>query len=366
MRTSLWSGVCTLLPLLAQTTTGAQEFTRVVSCFPDIDLGHHLSAGDRAHLGLPTGSTLLSDVPADLVVMEFLNRHCFGCQLSAPCLSRAYREIQSDPTLAGKTKMVGIAVGNTAKEAEEFRTKTELGFPVIPDPKFEIYKAAGVGEKTPVTLVIRKWENGDLILVSAHNCQMETHLPLLSEVRTAHAIEWRELSKMAKRNRWPRQLPPPQLPIAGKALRAKIDTAFKQAGGVFAARMMALKDGTNVYQGRRLKVGAGKLFAKIVSRRPVCDVCHDIHFIYVFDAAGSILALEPIRLPKSCNKDFRRYDVEKLREQIVGRALSDPFDFNPEVDAITKATITCAVVYDALRNGQGVLKQLEAVRWIKR
>lgn len=357
---------CAALSLLALTAASAQEFTRVVSCFPDIDLGHHLSADAQTHLGLAGGATRLSDLPADLVVVEFLNRHCFGCQLSAPCLSRAYREIQSDPALAGRTKMVGIAVGNTAEEAKEFRTKTQLGFPVIPDPKFEIYKAAGVGEKTPVTLVIRKWKNGDLILVSTHNCQMETHVPLLSEIRTAHTIEWRELSKMAKRSRWPRQIPPPQLPISGKELRAKIDAAFKQASGVFAARMMTMKDGTNVYQGRRLKVRAGKLFAKIVSRRPVCDVCHDIHFIYVFDDAGSILALEPIRLPKSCNKDFRFYDVEKLKGQIVGRTLSDPFDFNPDVDAITKATITCAVVYDALRNGQGVLKELEAVRWIRR
>jgi len=331
-----------------------------------VDLGSHVSARDRTHLGLATGSTRLSDVPADLIVMEFLNRHCFGCQLSAPWLARAYRELQSDPVLANRTKMIGIAVGNTAKEAEELRTKTQLGFPVIPDPKFEIYEAAGVGEKTPVTLVIRKRDRGDLILVSTHNCQMATHEALVSEVRTAHAIEWRELSKMAKGNRWPRRLPPPKLPISGKALRAKIDAAFKQARGVFTARKMVMADGTSVYQGRPLKPGAPSLFAKIVSRRPVCDVCHDIHFIYVFDDDGSILALEPIRLPKSRNRDFRYYDVEKLKGQIVGRALSDPFDFNPEVDAITKATITCAVVYDALRNGQGVLKELEAARWITR
>lgn len=38
-----------------------------------------------------------------------------------------------------------------------------------------------------------------------------------------------------------------------------------------------------------------KIQAKVVSRPPPCDVCHDIHFIYVFDSTGKILQFVPLQ-----------------------------------------------------------------------
>lgn len=101
-----------------------------------------------------------------------------------------------------------------------------------------------------------------------------------------------------------------------------------------------------------------RFFARAISRPPTCDLCHDVHFIYVFDSSGEVLKFEPIQLTKYGNKPWDKSDVAKMRERILGRYIAKPYLFNPEVDAVSSATITSAIIIDAVFRGEKLLEEL--------
>jgi hypothetical protein len=96
-----------------------------------------------------------------------------------------------------------------------------------------------------------------------------------------------------------------------------------------------------------------------VSRPPPCDVCHDIHYIYVFDSSGTIVQFIPLQLTKYGNRHFSEADIAKTRDRIVGRPINEPFNFDAKVDAVTRATITSAVIFKALNEGQALFGELK-------
>jgi hypothetical protein len=93
-------------------------------------------------------------------------------------------------------------------------------------------------------------------------------------------------------------------------------------------------------------------------------VCHDIHFIYVFDATGKILQFIPLQLPKYGNKDFDEADVAKIRKRFVGRHIYKQFKFDANVDAVTRATITSAVIFRSLNDGMSLFNELKKKGYI--
>jgi hypothetical protein len=101
-----------------------------------------------------------------------------------------------------------------------------------------------------------------------------------------------------------------------------------------------------------------RLFAKTISRPPTCDLCHDIHFIYVFDSAGEVLRFEPIQLTKYGNKLWDDRDIAKMRGRVIGRYIFDSYAFDPEVDAVSSATITSSIIIDAVFREENLLQEL--------
>ncbi len=97
-------------------------------------------------------------------------------------------------------------------------------------------------------------------------------------------------------------------------------------------------------------------FAVVVNREPVCDVCHATQFIYTFDEKGKIVDFQPIYLAKSGNKVWSEKDIGKVRSRVVGRSILQPLNFDPEVDAITSATITSAVMFHAFSEGLEIFR----------
>jgi hypothetical protein len=47
-----------------------------------------------------------------------------------------------------------------------------------------------------------------------------------------------------------------------------------------------------------------------------------------------------------------------MRERILGRYIAKPYLFNPEVDAVSSATITSAIIIDAVFRGEKLLEEL--------
>jgi len=340
----------------------SESFAKTVFCFPDLEISQPLSPADRQYLDVPNATSFrISNVAGELLVVEFLNRHCLGCQRSAPALRQAYLEGARDATLKGKTRLLGIAVANTGEEAAEFRRKTNMPFPILADPMLKLYEETAIADETPYILLIRKKQGSALVLMATHGGTIKSPEAIVAEIKTALAVDWDAVLKMAQKSARPTSSAPPKLPISSLALTSKLRSAFEATGGKLTGWQAIHADGRPLaYKGT---IGSGRgakaLFAAVVSRRPVCDVCHDIHFIYVFDGSGNILSLEPIQLPKAGNRAFGRRDLKRLRQRVVGRNLADAFNFNPRVDAVTKATITSAVIYDALRDGQTLMQQLK-------
>ena len=78
-----------------------------------------------------------------------------------------------------------------------------------------------------------------------------------------------------------------------------------------------------------------------------------------FEQTGKILQLIPIQLTKEDNEDWDETDLEKIREKIVGRHINMPFDFDPDVDAVTSATITSLMIFKSLDDGQNLFRELK-------
>jgi hypothetical protein len=96
----------------------------------------------------------------------------------------------------------------------------------------------------------------------------------------------------------------------------------------------------------------------VVNRESVCDICHPIQFIYIFDEEGKILDFEPIYLTKYGNEKWNQRDIVGMRRRIVGKSALQPadFDFEPEVDAVTSATMTSAAIFQALANSREIYR----------
>ncbi len=331
-------------------------FEKAIYPFRDLRSQAALSNDDAKYLGIRGEDGFrLSDVGSRLIVLAFLNRHCSGCRGSVPFLCEAFRDIARSADLAGQVRMLAIAVGNRAPDAVAFRKEWQIPFPMVPDPRFELLKAAAVSDETPFIVLVRR-SGSELIMTSLHRGDFAAPDLLLREVRSVLSLPWDALRDMARGRPMPALPGPPKVPVTPKKLRELIADALESPGGRLVRwKILGVPDAQGVVEAT-LAV-RGKMvtrYARVVSRRPVCNVCHDIHFIYVFDPSGLILAFEPIQLPKVSNKRFNWLDVRKLRRRVVGRRLGDPFDFNPDVDAVSRATITCSVVFDALRDGRRV------------
>jgi peroxiredoxin len=121
------------------------------------------------YLGLPPDQKVvpLSDARADLLVMELLNIYCFACQSQALAFNHVFELIEKKPELKGRIKIVGLAVGNTGEEAEDFRKEYGLKFPVIADVDRHAPQLLGPDVLPPFSLYIRRDGAGKLTKVMA-------------------------------------------------------------------------------------------------------------------------------------------------------------------------------------------------------
>ena len=84
------------------------------SAFPDFSFDELVDPEDYGSLGLATstGPVRLSQVPGDLLVLEFFSARCLNCQRQAPLLDSFFRAVASGD-LAGRVRLLGVGVGST-------------------------------------------------------------------------------------------------------------------------------------------------------------------------------------------------------------------------------------------------------------
>lgn len=154
-RRYLWTGTLLLLIFAALPAGAAEHPLAVGREMPPITLEVPAEPALRQYLGLPaTGTFTLSDVRADVLVVEIFSMYCPHCQREAPTVNAFYKKIEETPALKGRVKLIGIGAGNTAFEVEFFKSTYAVPFPLFPDGEFVIHKATGE-VRTPYFIGLR-------------------------------------------------------------------------------------------------------------------------------------------------------------------------------------------------------------------
>lgn len=331
--------------------------------FPQIPMAPMAHDAARAYLGIKKDQFFtLNDVRADMVLVEIMNTSCSSCRKQAAVYNELYSLIGAHPETRSKIKLMAIAVGNTDQEVQVFKDRFQVAFPMVGDPKYLFWDATG-RTMTPLSLLVRQNPQGMAGVVAA------THLGLQS--RAASVFD--ELQQLLKQD-------PGVFTAAGlngekggparepalifseqKIYELMVMSLFKAGIVTGSIQSVALSNSGVIYTGTGKRNGTPvKFFVKPVSRFLPCDSCHDAQFLYIFEGSGKILDIVPMQLSKYGNRPFTEKDLAKVRGRIVGRSLVDPIVFDPEVDAISGATITTSVLYKTLNEGNMLFEELKA------
>lgn len=145
----------TCLMFLGQTIQAVEGPPCEGGILPEITLSVPQNASEKDYLGIKgEGSFKVSQIRAELVILEVFSMYCPYCQKEAPVVNELYQIINERPALKDKIKIIGIGAGNNPFEVEVFKNKYNIPFPLFPDASFSIHKS--VGEvRTPYFFVIK-------------------------------------------------------------------------------------------------------------------------------------------------------------------------------------------------------------------
>jgi hypothetical protein len=299
-------------------------------------------------------------VKAELVLVEILSVYCQHCQTEAPFYNKLYKRLEGDSDLKGRVKLMGVAAGNGELAIGDFKKKYGIEFPIIPDSNFELHELTG-GSRTPFLIFVRKGPSAESgIVAKTHLGSYKDLDHLLEEVRsirTADVSSFHEKGKTVEE-----KLVKVEPILTEKELLERVQYALHQdIDRISHFEKISLKNAEVVYAGlvKEEAEERTRLYARVVSRANPCDICHDVHFIYVFKEDGKIVNFYPLQLRKYGNRALNEEEVGKLREKIVGKYVYQPFPFDPEVDAVTSATITSSVIFDSLSKGGFIFEELK-------
>jgi peroxiredoxin len=144
------------------TPVAAEQSTIRGDVIASITLPFPQDQNAKNYLGLTgEGSFTISQIKAQVVIIEIFNMYCNNCQREAPRVNELYQAVNKDQNLKGKIKMIGIGVGNTPLEVEVFKKNYTIPFPLFPDEDYTIHKATGE-VRTPYFIGIKINADGSL------------------------------------------------------------------------------------------------------------------------------------------------------------------------------------------------------------
>ena len=99
----------------------------------------------------------------------------------------------------------------------------------------------------------------------------------------------------------------------------------------------------------------GVLFGRVVSKYSICDVCHDIHYYFIFDQNGHLISFKPIHVTKYGNVTLDQQDIDKIQGRLAGKDLFTFIPFDPEVDAVSQATMSSYLIFEGINETEAAL-----------
>lgn len=125
------------------------------SVLPELRLPAPGNQEESAYLGIKGQDSFnVSQVKAEVVILEIFSMYCPYCQKEAPHVNELYELIKARSDLRDKVKLIGIGVGNTPYEVSLFKAKYNVPFPLLPDADFSLHKTLGQ-TRTPYFIAVR-------------------------------------------------------------------------------------------------------------------------------------------------------------------------------------------------------------------
>lgn len=332
--------------------------------FPNLTFQQRLSKEEQTYLGVPPKKNFtFKEIRGSLILVEFISTYCISCEQQTPIFRELHEAIENDPKLKDKVKIIGIAAGNSPKEAEIFKKEHKLLYPIFSDPKFNAHTAIG-SPRTPFILWVRKDVKGKGVVVSTHLGLINSVEDVLHETQAVLQYDL-ALLKMKKGPIYECDVLKPPLPE--EELVAKAKEGMEASGGkILQIQKFFFKDGDWIYIGKvDFGTHQGLLFSKLASRQAACDICYDTYFIYTFDTTGKVIEIVPIQLTKIGNLKWTEEEIKKLKSRTIGKSILGSFTFDPPVDSISSATITAVLVFDCLDRAKGIYQKLRKEGYVK-
>ena len=142
MKKCIFCLVVGLLLGVAQMSFAAE--TQDGSVMPELLLVTPESKQHREYLGLSTSpgeKFKISDIKADILIIELFSMYCPYCQKEAPLVNELYQMMTHDQTKGLSVKMIGLGASNSQFEVEHFAETYNVDFPLFPDKDMSMYKA---------------------------------------------------------------------------------------------------------------------------------------------------------------------------------------------------------------------------------
>jgi hypothetical protein len=278
--------------------------------------------------------------------------------MQTPSYNELFKLIEMSPKTRGHIKLIGIALGNTPEEVAVFRRTYQVPFPIVADPRFIANRALGASA-TPFSIYVRQASSGIPGTVAKTHLGLDTDYQKvfkeLQQLVSADPAELRRRGAQAVRTQ------SAVMPLySDQDLESLVRKAFIDTGGnLVEFEKVDLRSERRVYTAvLRRGQNVARLFAEVASRETVCDICHDVHFIYLFDSNARIIGFEPLQVTKYGNVMWSKEEQAWMRQRVVGQYLTAPRPFDPKVDAVTSATISSAIIFDSISQGEALLEEL--------
>jgi hypothetical protein len=324
--------------------------------FPDLEFPSLLDPTDYAKLGLDRtqGPVRLGDIPGPYLAIEFFNKSCRPCQSQVREMEAYYQGLLAGGGGTPAVRVLAVAVGNQAKYLPKYRRKRQLSYPIAADPEFEQWRRLGEPGRTPFTVFLYR-RGEEWVLNSYHfgihdRERLAKHGQAMLEGRE-EPVDGLDTPPVADRDEG--------MPISAEALKSLAAVLFERvAGRRLPVETLDMGAYGTVYT-TRLPLSGSRLYARAATRAPVCEVCHAVQFLYAFDEAGVVLGFEPLQVTKYGNAYWDEEDIAYFSSRIEGRRISE-LRFDSQVDTVTSATMTSALIYDEVRRTGDLLKALRS------
>ncbi|MFC1808938.1 peroxiredoxin family protein [Candidatus Omnitrophota bacterium] len=148
--------MCFIISNCASRGNTPLQIENVHNEFSNVKLMQPLSDAVR-YLGLEKGAAFsLSDIDADIIIVQIFSMYCPKCQSDAENVNEFYRLINEEEL---SIKMVGIGFANSDFEVAIFKKKFNISFPLFPDPYGDAARELQA-YSTPYFLVAKKTDDG--------------------------------------------------------------------------------------------------------------------------------------------------------------------------------------------------------------